>query len=112
MRNYKGKKAEMYKFLKEKVQARERKNKDLACMKLLRSKTKYAPIFEALKGIDGALVLLAELGADFSTYDRSWRDILESNTELRGTDYREKKKLEKKALRDMGRLSAYSPYHN
>ncbi len=74
---------ELYKYLIDQPLARERKNKDKALANILIKKHKLS--------IDRDL--LAIVLKEFNSLDREWRQILEKNEELRGTDYWEKEKL-------------------
>lgn len=80
----------MEKFLEKEPKARERKFKDKAIGRILQDRhirTKEYPI-EQLTEIVGEVLAL----------DRSWRLILEKREELRGTDYKDKEKLEQETM--------------
>jgi hypothetical protein len=83
------------KYLEADPRFRERtnKNKGLANMIIM----KYS---QRLNGIDRDL--LAEICTKFSSADRSWRDILKKNPNLRGTDYDEKAELEEQKQSELG----------
>lgn len=48
---------------------------------------------------------LTTFASNAATADRAWRDILEENEELRGSDYGEKDRLEEEKMEELG----YSP---
>lgn len=83
-------------FLRNKEEARERKNKDRACVATVLHREKFAPLL----GIERSL--LVEFAQEYATHDRAWRKILQDNPELRGTDWNEKQTLEAKAKEELG----------
>jgi hypothetical protein len=74
--------------------ARERKNKNNFIAWLLWNKHNVS------KGIDKAG--LKNLIIDASTYDRAWRQVLQKNSNLRGSDYEEKESLEENKQTELG----------
>jgi len=69
----------MRKLLKNKPEARERKNKTRAIMHLIKRK------YPSMKGIDPGVFQAAI--KDASSLDRAWRKLLEEEPDLRGKDY-------------------------
>lgn len=79
-------------FLTEHKEARERRNKN-RCISYILSKMHDSNI---------KIELLEEMVGETLTLDRGWRKTLEENPNLRGTDYKEKDRLEKKVQKDLG----------
>lgn len=50
---------------------------------------------------------LADIISDANTMDRCWRKILEERPDLRGTDYKEKDKLEQEYILNLGYTPGY-----
>lgn len=90
------------KYLQEEPRARERKNKNRAILNIVAKK--YGLQFDE----QGSLELkiskdrMADLVSDVLTFDRAWRKCLEKFSDLRGNDYRHKKKLEEVYQKDLG----------
>lgn len=72
------------KYLEETPQARERKNKNRAISNLIIKK------------------YMQDMVGDILTADRAWRQVLEKNENLRGSDYIEKHELEVEKQRELG----------
>ena len=85
---------DLYLLIKEEPRARERKNKNRAVAKVLKSK------FNVLNGIENKV--LAKILRTSHSLDRNWRLILKENPSLRGSDYGDKDKLEKKTQKELG----------
>lgn len=92
-------KKKMYVLLQEVEDARERKNKSKAVAVLIQRD------FPKMAEIDRKL--LANILERAETYDRYWRQILLDNENLRGKDYKSKKKVVQKKLVELG----YSATH-
>jgi hypothetical protein len=75
--------------------ARERKNKNKFIGWLLDS-TYHLTLAGISKGALGNIV------TDVSTYDRAWRQVLQKEPSLRGSDYGEKDELEEEKLTELG----------
>lgn len=76
------------------TRARERKNKNSFIAWLLWNK------YNVDRGIDKSG--LKNLIIDASTYDRAWRQVLQKNPNLRGSDYEEKETLEENKQTELG----------
>jgi hypothetical protein len=83
----------MFSFLTEHKEARERKNKN-RCIAYVVSRMHPSS--------DIKIELLEDMVGEILTMDRAWRKTLEDNSNLRGTDYKEKERLEKKVQKDLG----------
>lgn len=86
-------------LLEEKPPFRERINKDKGIASLLIRKHGLEPFITR-----GEMTRdrLASILQDYGSMDRAWRQILEKNTKLRGTDYDEKDELEAKKMAELG----------
>ena len=82
----------MLSFLTDHKQARERKNKN-RCIAYVVSRMHSSEI---------KIELLEEMVGEILTMDRAWRKTLEDHPALRGTDYKEKDRLERKVIEDLG----------
>jgi hypothetical protein len=79
---------------------RERQNKDLGLLTLL--KRRHPDLENAIRlGIvsESTMVLILQ---NYATMDRWWRHLLERKEELRGKDYERKDHLESEAMKDLG----------
>lgn len=83
-------------YLKDKPQFRERAMKDRGIVNLLLQRY-------GLGGIDPKIIV--GLVQDYATMDRAWRQILESQPELRGNDYNDKERLISRKLEELGYTS-------
>ncbi len=81
-------------LLEEQPRGRERANKNKAIAYLIRKK--YQQLFE----IDNNLV--ADIIAEASSLDRAWRQVLQENENLRGSDYTQKDALEEVRQLELG----------
>ena len=88
------------KYLEDEPKFRERKNKDAGIVNLLmmRHPALYDIIKTRLISRESFVVIMQE----YATMDRSWRDILLYNEELRGEDYDDKLSLEDKKKKELG----------
>ncbi len=86
--------------LKAEPQFRERSRKDKGIVSLLIRKYKNVEL--AMK--EGFMTRqdLIDLVQDYSSMDRAWRQALEQNPELRGSDYQEKERLEQEKQIELG----------
>ncbi len=78
--------------------ARERKNKNRFIAWLL---------WSGLKGQVVTKEMLEQFVVDASSYDRAWRQVLQLEPHLRGSDYGEKRELEEAKQLELG----YEPGH-
>jgi hypothetical protein len=79
---------------------RERRNKDRGMVNLLMKK--YHKLKEV---IDMGLIdkeTVINMIQDYASMDRAWRQALEKNPRLRGTDYDQKEELENKKMEELG----------
>ena len=81
-------------YLRKNEEARERKNKDKAILKMLCQK------FPAINDVQPELMLVAM--REYATYDRAWRKTTEEHEELRGDDYDQKEKLMNNKKEELG----------
>lgn len=81
-------------LLEEQPRGRERANKNKAIAYLIRKK--YQQLFQ----IDNNLV--ADIIAEASSLDRAWRQVLQENENLRGSDYAQKDELEELKQQELG----------
>lgn len=81
-------------YLEREPKARERKNKDRALVNLLMKR------YPALGAVDRTVLI--DMVRDYNSMDRAWRQTLEQCSNLRGTDYDEKEKLEQAKIVDLG----------
>lgn len=93
---------EIKKELEKSPRARERKNKNAFIAWILEKK--YAGRIQT--GIDRAL--LEDFVRDSATYDRAWRQVLQLEVSLRGTDYEDKKTLEQEKELELGYMPGYN----
>ncbi len=87
-------------FLESEPKFRERKNKDRGIVNLLLRK------YQGLDGLIRAEIItkerVVEWVKDYTSMDRAWRQALEKNPNLRGTDYEDKDDLESKKRISLG----------
>lgn len=81
-------------YLEREPRARERANKDRAIINVLMRE------YPALETIPKPILI--EFVQQYATYDRAWRQTLEKNPHLRGTDYQDKAQLETEKQRELG----------
>ncbi len=92
-------------YLRAEPKFRERKNKDRGMVNMLMKR--YGGLNEVIvAGVLSKDAIIA-IVQDYATMDRSWRQALEHNPDLRGTDYDEKVRLEQEKQLELG----YSPGH-
>ena len=82
-------------YLKDEPKFRERKNKDRGIVNLLMRR--YAPIRVAIETGVISKDLLTDIVKDHASMDCAWRQALEHDPSLRGSDYDEKDRLEQEA---------------
>ncbi len=94
-------------FLKTEPKFRERKNKDKGNAILLLKRVSFTAIKNAIQ--DGHLNRddLIRFCQDHASMDRAWRQALEHDPSLRGSDYGKKEVLEQEREIELG----YSPGH-
>ena len=80
------------KYLESEPLARERKNKNRAIGNIIASK--YGHKEGEMYELKVDKVTMADLISDAINYDRYWRQCLEKNPELRGSDYQTKQEYE------------------
>ncbi len=87
-------------YLETEERFRERKNKDRGIVNLLMRR--FPHLDKAIK--DGVLSKdqVIDLVQDYTSMDRAWRQTLEQQPELRGTDYDDKERLEQEKQIDLG----------
>lgn len=83
-------------FLASEPKFRERSNKDRGIIHLLLKRSDSAPLWEAPRD------LLTKFVQDYASMDRAWRQALEKNPDLRGSDYEDKAELETKKRISLG----------
>ena len=81
-------------YLVDEPRFRERKNKDRGIVNLLVEK------YPELKSVRKETLI--EAVREFSSLDRAWRQALERDASLRGSDYLEKETLTKRSRRKLG----------
>lgn len=81
-------------LLEKEPKGRLRANKNKAVAYLLRKK--YQQLFQ----IDNNLV--ADILTEASSLDRAWRQVLQENENLRGSDYNQKEELEELKQLELG----------
>jgi len=86
-------------YLEQEVLFRERKNKDRGIVNLLIKKYGLQYAIDRGEITKDKIVTLVQ---DYATMDRSWRQILQKNENLRGSDYDEKDQLESKKMVELG----------
>ena len=79
-------------YLEEEPLFRERKNKDRGIVHLLIDRY-------GLNLTESRLIALVQ---DYASMDRMWRQILQQNPELRGSDFKDKEKLEQEKQAELG----------
>lgn len=84
---------EIKNYLEKSPKARERKNKNRFIAWLL---------WKRLQGVEVTQEMLEKFVVDCSSYDRAWRQVLQLETHLRGTDYDDKKMLEQEKELELG----------
>ncbi len=82
--------------LEKNPKARERKNKNRFIAWILENK--YGGRFQTGSSVS----LLTDVISDAFTYDRAWRQVLQLESNLRGSDYEEKKALMKDKEVELG----------
>ena len=87
-------KNELLYLLRTEPKARERKNKDRACVYVL---LKH---FESLNNVPKDVLI--RFVQEYATLDRQWRKLLQDNVGLRGVDYETKKMLSQKKQIELG----------
>lgn len=85
-------------YLKTEPRARERANKNRAIGNLLLEKYHTGQFSKEV---------MSNLVGEVLSLDRKWRKILEENPDLRGTDYKDKDRLEQEKQLELG----YQPIH-
>lgn len=92
-------------YLEDDPRFRERSNKDKGIVNLLARK--YHVLHNAMN--DGLITrdMLVAIIQDASTADRCWRQALQNNPNLRGTDYEDKKILEQEKQLELGYTPGY-----
>lgn len=75
---------------------RERSNKDKGIANLLMRK--YPQLDAMIKSEIMTKDVLAKVFQDYASMDRAWRKCLEDDASLRGTDYKEKERLEEETI--------------
>lgn len=91
-------------------QFRERSRKNIGLATLvaqehgfkLRKDERFIEVYESHNGLVIPKEMFVNMLTMYATMDRAWRKILKENPHLRGTDYREKTKLETKAKQELG----------
>lgn len=81
-------------YLLREPRFRQREHKDRGIAQLLMQK------WPDLRQIERET--LAKVLHDFNSMDRYWRQLLDENSELRGTDYEDKAKLEEEKKEELG----------
>ena len=93
-------KSKVLEYLEQEPKFRERKNKDRGLVNLLMKK--YSGLEAAITtGIISKDSLIAMV-QDYSSMDRSWRQALELDPRLRGSDYDEKETLMSRKMEELG----------
>lgn len=87
---------EMKGYLERMPKARERKNKNKFLATLMEKK--YASQMQTGFDVD----VIERMLVSASTYDRAWRQVLEHEPSLRGSDYDDKKMLEQEKELELG----------
>lgn len=93
-------------YLKDEPKFRERANKDKGIANLLLRK--YPLLKKAIELDMFSRDTLIALMQDYATMDRAWRQALEHDPTLRGSDYEEKVRLEQEKQIELG----YRPSHD
>ena len=93
-------KQEVKSYLEIEPKFRNRRSKDYGLVNLLARKYPALGMTIA-SGVIGREEFVAFV-QDYATYDRAWRQLLEQNPELRGTDYGQKEELEKQKQIELG----------
>lgn len=88
-------------FLEQEPRFRERKEKDRGIIYLLVGRLNLQGIMDR-EGKPITTKQLVEFVQGYATMDREWRQILEQNPQLRGSDYDDKDELEVKKLAQLG----------
>jgi len=93
-------KQQIIEYLETEPKFRERSCKDRGIVNLLMRR--YAGLRAAIEqGFISKEVLIAAV-QDYASMDRAWRQALEQNEHLRGSDYGEKDELERKKMEELG----------
>lgn len=87
-------KEQVEQYLKSEKKFRERSNKDRGIVNLLCTN------HPELKSVEKEILVRAV--REYNSMDRAWRQALEQDESLRGTDYGDKEKLEQEKLVDLG----------
>lgn len=91
---------ELIDYLKQEPRARERKNKNRAIGNVILEK--YSSQFPLYSDTKEDKAKMADIVGEILSLDRKWRKILEENPDLRGSDYKEKDKLEEDYQKSLG----------
>ncbi len=95
-------------YLKQEPRARERANKNRAIGNLILERCG-----EKMENDRYDLTIskenMSEMVGEILSLDRKWRKILEENPDLRGTDYKDKARLEEEKLVELGYLDKITP---
>ncbi len=92
-------------YLKSEPKFRERKNKDRGVVNLLGRR--YGSLGVLLKRGEISVDTLVAVIQDAYSMDRAWRQALEHNPDLRGTDYDDKVRLEQEKQLELGYAPGY-----
>lgn len=87
-------------YLESQPKFRERRNKDKGIVNLLAKR--YPTFGRAISSGEITKKVAVAILQDYTTYDRSWRQMLEKHPHLRGSDYPQKATLEKKKQGELG----------
>lgn len=93
-------------YLEKEPLFRERRNKDKGVVSLLMRR--YPPLAEAIEKGVITKNIVTEIVQDYASMDRAWRQTLEHDPALRGSDYYDKVVLEQAKQIELG----YRPGHN
>lgn len=92
-------------YLKTEPKFRERKNKDRGIVNILMGR--HAKLADAIRQGFLTKEYFTELMQEYASMDRAWRQALEHDSSLRGTDYDDKKVLEQKKQIELGYTPGY-----
>ncbi len=92
-------------YLKSEPRFRERKNKDRGVVNLLGRR--YGALGLMLKRNEISVDTMVAIIQDAYSMDRAWRQALEHNPNLRGTDYDDKVQLEQAKQLELGYTPGY-----
>ena len=93
-------------YLKRQPLFRERKNKDMGIVNLLMNR--HFKLAEAVRLEYLTKGQLKEIVQEYASMDRAWRQALEHDPSLRGSDYGDKDRLEQEKELELG----YVPGHD